>query len=91
MREESGGEEERAGAPRMALRRPKKFYRGLGPTIIGYLPTWAIYFTVYDKVKVKMGALRGESLCYWVCWLRAGTDRQQQQATGQDDTISLDL
>jgi len=36
------------------------FYRGLGPTIIGYLPTWAIYFTVYDKVKVKMGALRGE-------------------------------
>ncbi|PWN46942.1 mitochondrial carrier [Violaceomyces palustris] len=27
------------------------FYRGLGPTIFGYLPTWAIYFTVYDKCK----------------------------------------
>lgn len=27
------------------------FYRGLGPTILGYLPTWGIYFTVYDKVK----------------------------------------
>ncbi|KNZ79008.1 hypothetical protein J132_07160 [Termitomyces sp. J132] len=27
-------------------------YRGLGPTILGYLPTWAIYFAVYD-VKEK--------------------------------------
>ena len=27
------------------------FYRGLGPTIFGYLPTWAIYFTVYDTCK----------------------------------------
>lgn len=27
------------------------FYRGLGPTIFGYLPTWAIYFTVYDQSK----------------------------------------
>lgn len=29
----------------------KGFYRGLGPTIFGYLPTWAIYFTVYDNCK----------------------------------------
>ncbi|KAG0141278.1 hypothetical protein CROQUDRAFT_51944 [Cronartium quercuum f. sp. fusiforme G11] len=29
-------------------------YRGLGPTIFGYLPTWAIYFTVYDSVKSKL-------------------------------------
>lgn len=28
------------------------FYRGLGPTIFGYLPTWAIYFTVYDNSKL---------------------------------------
>ncbi|KDN52072.1 mitochondrial carrier [Tilletiaria anomala UBC 951] len=27
------------------------FYRGLGPTVYGYLPTWAIYFTVYDSAK----------------------------------------
>lgn len=33
-------------------------YRGLGPTIFGYLPTWAIYFTVYDRVKQTMGTLR---------------------------------
>lgn len=26
-------------------------YRGLGPTILGYLPTWAIYFAVYDGIK----------------------------------------
>lgn len=32
----------------------KGFYRGLGPTIAGYLPTWGIYFTVYDFVKDRM-------------------------------------
>jgi len=31
-------------------------YRGLGPTILGYLPTWAIYFAVYDGVKTAFGA-----------------------------------
>ncbi|GAA5833097.1 hypothetical protein JCM3766R1_001392 [Sporobolomyces carnicolor] len=34
-------------------------YRGLGPTIIGYLPTWAIYFFVYDQVKGRMSRIRG--------------------------------
>ncbi|CAH7667800.1 mitochondrial carrier domain-containing protein [Phakopsora pachyrhizi] len=33
-------------------------YRGLGPTIIGYLPTWAIYFTIYDAAKLKISYLR---------------------------------
>jgi len=33
-------------------------YRGLGPTIIGYLPTWAIYFTVYDAAKAKLAGSR---------------------------------
>ncbi|PFH53362.1 hypothetical protein AMATHDRAFT_137919 [Amanita thiersii Skay4041] len=31
------------------------FYRGLGPTILGYLPTWAIYFAVYDGIKTLFG------------------------------------
>ncbi|EMD39816.1 hypothetical protein CERSUDRAFT_112079 [Gelatoporia subvermispora B] len=31
-------------------------YRGLGPTILGYLPTWAIYFAVYDGIKNYFGA-----------------------------------
>lgn len=26
-------------------------YRGLGPIILGYLPTWAVWFTVYTKSK----------------------------------------
>lgn len=29
-------------------------YRGLGPTVWGYLPTWGIYFTVYDYVKAEL-------------------------------------
>jgi solute carrier family 25 folate transporter 32 len=35
----------------------KGFYRGLGPTILGYLPTWAIYFAVYDSIKQSFGEL----------------------------------
>lgn len=33
----------------------KGFYRGLGPTLLGYLPTWAIYFSVYDGIKDYFG------------------------------------
>ncbi|KAI1817355.1 mitochondrial carrier domain-containing protein [Poronia punctata] len=29
-------------------------YRGLGPIVLGYLPTWAVWFTVYNKSKVYM-------------------------------------
>ncbi|KAH7102559.1 mitochondrial NAD transporter [Auriculariales sp. MPI-PUGE-AT-0066] len=34
---------------------PRGFYRGLGPTLLGYLPTWAIYFSVYDGIKSYFG------------------------------------
>jgi solute carrier family 25 (mitochondrial folate transporter), member 32 len=27
------------------------WYRGLVPTLVGYLPTWAIYFTAYEHFK----------------------------------------
>ena len=30
-------------------------YRGLGPLILGYLPTWTVYFTVYEKSKTVFG------------------------------------
>ncbi|EHA52271.1 hypothetical protein MCOR27_011108 [Pyricularia oryzae] len=30
-------------------------YRGLGPIILGYLPTWAVWFTVYNKSKEFLG------------------------------------
>ncbi|KAJ3485662.1 hypothetical protein NLG97_g6766 [Lecanicillium saksenae] len=29
-------------------------YRGLGPIILGYLPTWAVWFTVYNKSKAYL-------------------------------------
>jgi solute carrier family 25 folate transporter 32 len=27
----------------------KGMYRGLGPMLLGYVPTWAVYLTVYNK------------------------------------------
>lgn len=35
-------------------------YRGLGPIVMGYLPTWAVWFTVYNKTKVYLSQYHGE-------------------------------
>jgi solute carrier family 25 (mitochondrial folate transporter), member 32 len=41
------------GTARTILRQdgPKGMYRGLGPMLLGYLPTWAVYMAVYDSSK----------------------------------------
>ncbi|KAG9100810.1 hypothetical protein FRC07_010381 [Ceratobasidium sp. 392] len=39
----------------LGIRGLRGLYRGLGPTILGYLPTWAIYFSVYDETKKRLG------------------------------------
>lgn len=36
------------------------FYRGINPTMLGLVPTWAIYFTVYDYLKT-LQASRAET------------------------------
>ncbi|KAI8805641.1 mitochondrial carrier domain-containing protein [Cladochytrium replicatum] len=36
-------------------------YRGVGPTVAGYLPTWAIYFTVYDSAKETLASFSDRS------------------------------
>ncbi|KMU88694.1 solute carrier family 25 member 33 [Coccidioides immitis H538.4] len=36
-------------------------YRGLGPMLLGYLPTWAIYLTIYDQSREKL--VDGPWLC----------------------------
>lgn len=38
----------------------KGMYRGLGPIILGYLPTWAVWFTVYGKSKEILSPRSGE-------------------------------
>lgn len=48
-------------------------YRGLFPMMLGYFPTWAVYFTVYDGAKgfwyQKLGP--GGFLCVrWTFWWR---------------------
>lgn len=35
-------------------------YRGLGPIVMGYLPTWAVWFTVYNKSKGWLGGYYGK-------------------------------
>ncbi|KAI9752604.1 MAG: Platinum sensitivity protein [Chaenotheca gracillima] len=42
-------------------------YRGLGPIILGYFPTWAVYFTVYDV-----------SRQYWYTKLKPGEDQRKK-------------
>lgn len=32
-------------------------YRGMGPLLMGYLPTWGIYFTVYQQSKTRLPQL----------------------------------
>jgi solute carrier family 25 (mitochondrial folate transporter), member 32 len=36
-------------------------YRGLGPIVMGYLPTWAVWFTVYNEAKARIGQHYGKS------------------------------
>jgi len=43
----------------------KGMYRGLGPIILGYLPTWAVWFTVYGKSKELFMQYNGKiRTCY---------------------------
>lgn len=34
-------------------------YRGLGPMLLGYLPTWAVYLTVYEQSKTYFATKTG--------------------------------
>ncbi|GAB1315174.1 hypothetical protein MFIFM68171_05384 [Madurella fahalii] len=42
-------------------------YRGLGPIVMGYLPTWAVWFTVYNKSKKLVGQYQQNDLAinFW--------------------------
>ena len=37
-------------------------YRGLGPLLLGYVPTWAVYLTVYNKAQRYFNSKTGEDL-----------------------------
>ena len=39
----------------------KGMYRGLGPMLLGYVPTWAVYLTVYNKAQAYFRSKTGES------------------------------
>ena len=35
-------------------------YRGLGPMLLGYVPTWAVYLTVYNKTQAYFNEKTGK-------------------------------
>lgn len=37
-------------------------YRGLGPMLLGYVPTWAVYLTVYNKSQAFFRTRTGKTL-----------------------------
>lgn len=37
----------------------KGMYRGLGPMLLGYVPTWAVYLTVYNKAQAYFRSKTG--------------------------------
>lgn len=39
-------------------------YRGLGPMLLGYVPTWAVYLTVYNKSQIYFRTKTGERALY---------------------------
>ena len=39
-------------------------YRGLGPMLLGYVPTWAVYLTVYNKTQAFFRTKTGKLDCF---------------------------
>lgn len=50
-------------------------YRGLGPIILGYLPTWATWFVIYGRSKVYFKQYIGKSTPNTSCFV---TNRSRQ-------------
>ncbi|KAL2146217.1 hypothetical protein VTI28DRAFT_4796 [Corynascus sepedonium] len=50
-------------------------YRGLGPIVMGYLPTWAVWFTVYNKTKRFLGEYHNNSFVvnFWSSIVAGGS------------------
>ncbi|KAK4188047.1 mitochondrial carrier domain-containing protein [Podospora australis] len=50
-------------------------YRGLGPIIMGYLPTWAVWFTVYNKSKEYLAPYSEKQyvINFWSSIIAGGT------------------
>lgn len=42
-------------------------YRGLGPMLLGYVPTWAVYLTVYNKTQASFRTKTGNYQSYKPC------------------------
>ena len=51
-------------------------YRGLGPLVLGYIPTWAVWFTVYGKSKEYVSKKYSMHLIMHSRWIKLTRNRQ---------------
>lgn len=63
-------------------------YQGLGPMLMGYLPTWAVYLAVYDKSREYFYEETGRWSCFGYIWLRY-TDSSQAAGGYHEDMLLL--
>lgn len=70
-------------------------YRGLGPIVMGYLPTWAVWFTVYNKTKRFLGQYQSRYTPRGGGRVREGTGgrsfHQMLTETGTENTFVVNF
>lgn len=64
-------------------------YRGLGPIILGYLPTWAVWFTVYNRSKKYLAQYHRE--CAQTSCSAACLGRSTQTDMSTDNTFVINF
>ena len=58
-------------------------YRGLGPMLLGYVPTWAVYLTVYNEAQHYFNTKTGKIYDIFMISMIGLTFNSRQQISGK--------